>query len=355
MHIPADWQETADRILGHAGEEPPLVMVVGAPDVGKSTFCAYLASRLHQAGLSTGVADADIGQSSIGPPAAIGGGLLRGPIASLAEVPAAVGYFVGAISPVGHLLACTVGVQRVVRRLQTMGAAAVVVDTSGLVHGGAGRSLKEHKANLLQPTDLVVIQRQAELSHLVRGWQQTAARVHLLRASPAASPRLPAQRRSYRSQRFAAYFAAAQPVSLPMERVYLRNTWLHGGPRLSPELLQALSQRLGVAAVYGEQHGEQTQLVVEGWPSGTERRLRVDNQAISLWPAQRFSRLLCGLLDEEGYLVSMAILHHVDFAQGKLRLLSPPADFRRVRTVYLGRLLLQLDGAELGVLQPGDL
>ncbi|MCS6843855.1 MAG: Clp1/GlmU family protein [Caldilineales bacterium] len=355
MHIPADWHETTERILGRASERPPTVMVVGAPDVGKSTFCAYLASRLHQAGLATAVADADIGQSSIGPPAAISGGLLSGPIASLAEVPDAVGYFVGAISPVGHLLACTVGTARVVQRLRALGAKAVVVDTSGLVHGSAGRALKEYKADLLQPTDTVVLQRREELAHLVRGWERSASRVHLLNASPAAVARLPGQRRSYRAQRFAAYFATAQPISLSLDRVYLRNTWLHGGKALAPDRLQALSEHVQMPVLYGEQHGEQTLAVVEGWPTASQRRTTLDGAPLTLWSSHRFSRLLCGLLDDQGFLVSMAILHHVDFTAGKLRLLAPPADLSRVRTVYLGRLLLQPNGTELAVLQPGDL
>lgn len=108
MHLPAEWQQAADHIVAQA--RPGLrVMVVGATDTGKSTFCRYLASCLIQAGAEVGLVDADVGQSTIGPPAAISGGLVARSIEALAQVEPAASVFVGSISPMGHLLPCVVG------------------------------------------------------------------------------------------------------------------------------------------------------------------------------------------------------------------------------------------------------
>jgi polynucleotide 5'-hydroxyl-kinase GRC3/NOL9 len=67
MQIPDDWQHAADQIVA-SSHRRRVVMVVGASDVGKSSFCAYLASQLQGAGQRTAVVDADIGQASIGRP-----------------------------------------------------------------------------------------------------------------------------------------------------------------------------------------------------------------------------------------------------------------------------------------------
>lgn len=358
MHVPVDWENAANRIVERADKQP-LVMVVGAPDVGKSTFCAYLASRLAQADARVGVVDCDIGQSSIGPPTAISGGLVRSPITALTEIPATAGFFVGAISPVGHLLPCVVGAHRVAQRLREQGATAIVVDTSGLVHGSAGLSLKEHKRDLLQPSDAVIMQRQGELAHLVRRWQHTTARVHVLSHSPAALQRSPADRRAYRAASFAAYFASARPITLPLAEISLRNTWLQGGQTLAADQLSQLRQQTQRPLVYGERHGDRLMLIVARdahTPGQRTTQSPPDRTNTTLWPAQRFTHVVCGLLDVRGDLVCLAILQRIDFEAGLLRLLAPrecPVTSRQA--VCLGRLLLRTDGVELGVLQPGDL
>lgn len=358
MHVPVDWADAAKRI-GERADKQPLVMVVGAPDVGKSTFCAYLASRFAQAGARVGVVDCDIGQSSIGPPTAISGGVVHNPIAALTEIPTTAGSFVGAISPVGHLLPCVIGAHRVAQRLREQGATVILVDTSGLVHGSAGLSLKEHKRDLLQPSDAVIIQRQGELAHLVRRWQHTTTRVHVLSPSPSALQRSPADRRAYRSASFAAYFAGARPITISWEEVSLRNTWLQSGQALGANALNQIGQQLQQPLVYGERHGDRLMLIAGRTALTSNPRIALpplDRKDITVWPAQRFAHVVCGLLDARGDLIRLAILQHVGFDTGAIQLLAPPLrPVQKAQSVYLGRLLLRADGVELGVLRPGDL
>lgn len=357
MHLPDDWREAADRIASAAAS--PTVMVVGVPDAGKTTFCAYAASRLVEAGLRTGLVDADVGQSSIGPPAVIGGGLLAGPAGPLAEIEPSAGYFVGSISPEGHLLACVAGVQHVVRQLRQQGAQAVVVDTSGLVLGASGRALKEHKADLVQPTDIAVIQRSGELENLASLWERGGtARVHRLRPSPEAVVRTASQRRAYRSQRFAAAFKNASPFRLPFDRIALRGTWLLQGTSLPPADLARLTSLLQTPVVHAERLGGQALLVTSLPIDRQDVRLAQDKlkvEHVTARPASLFTNLLCGLQNGAGDLLAPAILQRVDFAGGMLRLLAPPARQDEWRVLHLGRVQLRADGEELGLLQPGDL
>ena len=63
-----DWRKLASRIV----KSQQTVMVIGATDAGKSTFCRFLADSALAAGFKITYVDADIGQSQIGPPTTVG-------------------------------------------------------------------------------------------------------------------------------------------------------------------------------------------------------------------------------------------------------------------------------------------
>src|SRR5947209_10904243 len=63
-----DWDAALDRAAAMTGT----VVLIGPPDSGKSTFALALANRLAEVGRPAAVIDADVGQSEIGPPGAIG-------------------------------------------------------------------------------------------------------------------------------------------------------------------------------------------------------------------------------------------------------------------------------------------
>ena len=62
------WEKLASRIV----KPQQVVLVIGSTDVGKTTFCRFLADAAIGQGLKTAFVDADVGQSQIGPPTTIG-------------------------------------------------------------------------------------------------------------------------------------------------------------------------------------------------------------------------------------------------------------------------------------------
>jgi len=351
MQIPDDWHRAADEIVA-SPRRRRVIMVVGASDVGKSSFCAYLASRLLEAGLRTAVVDADIGQSSIGPPTVIGAGFVTRPVDDLAQIGLAAGYFVGSITPVRHLLPCVVGTRKMMERMLALQAAAVVVDTTGLVLGDIGRELKQREFELLTPTHTVVIQKEKEIAHLAKQWQPIRwTTVFELKAPPAARQRSREERRQYRMKRFREHFQDARELAVSLDRVVLSGTWLGQGERLSEEECALLAELLGSEVMHGERVGDRVLVVTAEPPrrSGIfSVREVLGTEIVSVVPAGRFGHLLVGLLDDCEEWLSLALIRYVDFRRRRLRLLAPPLGSRRVCKVVFGSLKVQADGSEIG-------
>ena len=90
------------------------ILLLGATDTGKTTFLTWLANILLVQERRIAIVDADVGQSSLGPPTTIGLSVVTEPFQRLQELPPATLYFVGATSPRGHLVPMIVGTKRLV-------------------------------------------------------------------------------------------------------------------------------------------------------------------------------------------------------------------------------------------------
>lgn len=158
-----------DEIVGRATRARGVTMLVGGLDTGKSTLARHIARAGVEAGLVAAILDADIGQSSVGPPTTVGLRLIRDEDdlrpEALARADALT--FVGTTSPQGHLLPLVSGSRLLLDRARAEGADLVVVDTTGLVSGVFGQVLKFYKIGLLRPDLVVGLERGEELEPLL--------------------------------------------------------------------------------------------------------------------------------------------------------------------------------------------
>jgi len=355
--IPESWQQAVSTIL--RSDRPVRVMAVGVPDAGKTSFCAFLAESLRQAGREVGVVDADVGQSSLGVPGTISAGHVTRPIQHLSDVPFQMGYFVGDVSPTGHMLACLVGTRLLADRLRARGAQAIVIDTSGLVAGAPGHELKQRKADLLRPSHIVLIQKANELESLARLWRDRRTfRLIELPPSPAAQSRPPQQRRARRFARFRSFFRSARPITLDLNRTRLKGTRLALGIPADPEARERLEEVLRQEVIHAQRDPEGWTIVTPGWlprPHLMEAARQIGITAIRCIPSYRFGGLLCGLHDAQGYLIDVGLLQSIDLDGKRAVVLAPRAQPSQVHTLEFGRVRLAPDGTELGRLRPGDL
>ena len=151
-----------ERVVGEHG----VVMLIGAPDTGKTTLATLLLSDALSANRKVAFVDADIGTPSVGPPACVGLKWVRSH-ADLSNLAVADELrFVGAIQPQGavlpHVVAATDLVE-VARRESDF----IVLDTTGVVSGVVGQTLKYHLMELCNPALVIAMQRGGEMEPII--------------------------------------------------------------------------------------------------------------------------------------------------------------------------------------------
>lgn len=235
IDIPKGWRSAASLILERGLCK---ILVLGASDQGKSTFCSYLAWHLLRAGLQPALLDADVGQKDLGPPATITLGYPRLDQALQDLEPAAL-YFVGAVSPVAHLLPMVVGTRQL---LDQANAQAVIINTSGLVTG-VGKVLKTYKIDSLRPDVIVALEQNQELNPIL------AAHRHffILRLRPsryACVKSLPV-RSERRQAAFCHYFRTASEKVFHLDDLAVQRLPVH--PNTNPSAHLTANRLCGLA------------------------------------------------------------------------------------------------------------
>jgi len=205
------WREAVEAVL----DAPGVVVVLGPPDVGKTTAATALANAAVRAGRPPAIVDTDTGQSDIGPPTTVGLGMVDRPVRRMIQVPLRAAYFVGDISPQPAYGLLIDGTVRLIGRAQDLGAAIVVVDTTGWVEGPAAVHAKLRKIGRIGPRHVIAIQRAQEVEPILARLPQTVA-VHRLPPAAQARRRSSRERRAFREQQFARYFHDPRAVTFDL-------------------------------------------------------------------------------------------------------------------------------------------
>ena len=280
------WKDLVEKL--EEEDTPQRIYVLGETNSGKTTFCRYLVDEMAQHG-KTAYVDCDMGQSTIGPPTTEG----------LALSPPRETYlrFVGSTSPGGHFLQTLTGAKRLVEKAAELGAAVTIIDSPGLVSGGVGSEFQFQMIDLLRPTLVVALQNGRELEHLLANFaRHPGIAIHRIPVSPAAVARTTTERRRYREERFATYFAGGQT-----RKVRLRGLGFQGRV---PSLKN---------------------------PRGVRRRLVSFN-------------------DPENFVLALGIAEEVHTRRRLLEVFSPSFDPAAVASIRFGSLYLDLD-AEPGSME----
>lgn len=213
--VPPEWESLAAQDIRGA------VLLIGGTDSGKTSLAAYLAQQWSARSRTVALMDCDVGQGVLGLPATMSLRVMSGPGHTDCC------FFVGAITPRGHMLRILVGVYTLYKKARSLGAETVIVDSTGLVDPGqGGLALKSAKIDLLMPCHVVALARGAELNPILASWRNhPRVPVTTLRVSPHARTRSRAERMAWRRERWEAYFRQAVPLTFPLQSIAAVN-WL---------------------------------------------------------------------------------------------------------------------------------
>ncbi|MHC4336498.1 MAG: Clp1/GlmU family protein [Planctomycetota bacterium] len=200
-----DWADKiSQQLISRGLIQKGICLVLGAADTGKTSLVQTLAKRAASS-QPVAVVDADIGQSHIGPPTTVGWALVDNPESSLSQLAASGISFVGDVTPIGHLLQLTAAIAQSVRQA-TKTAELIIIDTPGLVSGGAATALWCTVQRILQPELILAVQRSDELSDILSGLGSLDFKLELIKSPPQIPTKSPQNRRAYRQSQFDKYF-----------------------------------------------------------------------------------------------------------------------------------------------------
>jgi len=198
--ISGSWASLLDRL---ADTDWQRLIVIGAPDRGKSTFCHLLLERLHAREIAALLLDTALAEKLMGPPACLSlGGFDGKSFKSEAD------YFIGGLDASKRMAAMLAGLARLADKAPR--DARLVIDTGNCVHS-VGRRLKRLKIDALQPDVIIALGLDAELEPLLATCPQE--KVHRLPTAEEAKPRNAMARALERLEAFRAVFAGASTIA----------------------------------------------------------------------------------------------------------------------------------------------
>ena len=349
--IPSSWQPALE-----AARAGGTFLLLGGTDSGKSTLAVILANEAVGAGGAAAVVDADIGQSSVGPPACVGAVRVTAEVDSLEALRPDAIDFVGACSPAGHLVQCATSACAMAGVARKTGADTLIVDTTGLIAGPFARGLKGAKIRMLAPDLLIALQEDDEVEHLLAPYRSRATpRVLSLPVSRAAKERSREDRASRRQSKFGAYFSHAGSISLEWDKAPIENSpWTSGEP--APGHVRAYAEeRLAGEVLYAERRADGLFLITAGAGDRDGLRALAEGFGGSARAVEvtALDHLLIGILGEAGQTLALGILEEIDFSRRVLSIFAPLPDPDAARGLRLGTIRIARDGTQLGSNEPG--
>ena len=210
--------EPSIEALAREVSRAKVAMLMGGVDTGKTTLALQAARLALAAGRSVALVDADVGNSTVGPPACVGLKVFRSNADfDTVATPDAL-HFVGTITPARLVLQQVVATAAMVDEARAV-ADLVILDTTAVVSGVAGETLKYHKAELCRPDKVVALQRGGEMEPVVGMLRRfLGLDVTVAPSDPNLNPVSPDER----ARRRTALFADA--LAPPLERWKVRPT-----------------------------------------------------------------------------------------------------------------------------------
>ena len=293
--IPKSWE---DFVKG----DYKRIFVIGDVDKGKSSFCVYAMNKLS---IEEAI-DADIGQSDIVHPAAMGLGVRESAVYSLSKLRLKDAAFVGVISPAGFEARCL----RAFRYLTKRAGDSVIVDTTGWIKGRRARDYKLAKMEIFDPDVIVSFD---EIPYFIEDYEVYRAESFVIKKRDRNT------RFYYRGKKYEEWLKDAEIFEIDVDEVVLENTTLFKGEKIEDEILNSFGN-----VIYAERGYDFLNVYSENFEISTEalKALRefYNVAEINIVKPSELENLFLGLRDEAYKFPGL--LKEIDFENRRIKILS---------------------------------
>ena len=344
--IPESWESAVSIVLSDA-HKPEIVMIVGAVDMGKTSFCAYLANRALREKRRVAIIDADLGQSDLGPPSTVSSRRIAKPIRDLFEIDARNICFIGVTSPSSAVNEVIDGIATMTEKFLEIGIDLLIVNTDGWVEGEDAVRYKLALVKRIKPRTVIGIQEQNELTFLLGTLRETQNIA--VEPSPFVRKRDREERRFLRELGYKKHLKGATTQLFPFN--WVKITGVPFGRRASPSRnhMDKIVEHIGSTPLYCEEtpSGIFIALSKEQWAD--EEIVNTLEGALNkkvkiIWEGDE-EGLLVGLHDEDNKFLGIGLIEQLDYNRRALKIYTNVK--KGVASIHVGRVKLDKSGREV--------
>ena len=345
--VPPSWENAAKEVLSL--KKPVTVMVMGGVDSGKTSFCTFLANEALRKKWKTGVIDADLGQSDVGPPSTIGFNFVSEPVKDLFEIKAENACFVGLTSPSGAVNKVIAGLTELKNRVMEADVDFLIVNTDGWVDGEDAAKYKIELWKTVSPSVVVGIRQEDELTPILTALKE--AKVLSIDSPRLAQRRNREKRKILRELSYKKYLKQAKVHPFALNWVKVEGSLLGAGSPLAPGRMEKIRNLLGARPIYSEETLTTIFIVLRKNRSVTEEQIKEIEESFGkrakVIREGEEEGLLVGLQDELGKFLGIGILCGVDYKRKVMKVYTPINE--NVSTIRFGQIKLDENGREIGL------
>ena len=344
--VPESWQAAVKTVLA-TESKPVVVMIVGAIDVGKTSFCAYLANMALREKLRVTFVDADLGQSDLGPPSTISSCRITRPIRDPFEIEAEDICFIGVTSPSGASSEVISGITKMTEKALKLGVDLVIVNTDGWVEGEDAVRYKLALAKRIKPSMLIGIQEQSELTFLLGALPEVQSVA--VESSPAVRKRDREERKLLRELGYKKHLKGAAVQSFPLNWVKVSGVPFGSGTPPSRNQMDKIIEQIGTTPLYCEETPNTVFIALskEQWADEEIAKTlegTLNRKVKIVWEGDE-KGLLVAANDRDGHFLGIGIIDEMDYERRVLKVYTNVK--KGVASINVGQIKLDKSGREL--------